>query len=55
MWVLNESFHFETTVESHAAVRRNTERSHGRMRVLTGIDNAKREVERAESVIECFY
>ena len=52
MWFLNENFHFETTVESHAAVRRNTERSHVRMRVLTGIDNGRREVGRAESVTE---
>lgn len=41
-------FYFKTTAHLHAALRRNTERCCVRMKVLIGMDNRRREVDRTE-------
>ena len=48
----NQTFCFETIVDSHAAEGRNTEQPCVRMKVLIGTDNERREKKRLEGVIK---
>ena len=48
----NQTFYFETIIDSHAAIGRKTERSYVRMKVLIGLGNEGREKTRLEDVIK---